>query len=70
MSYNQIPYPRYPTTVERGEVDSLHCNKIYVIGEVALDYVMPTEAIRMRARIISAQRDLNAVEVWKSEQHC
>lgn len=70
MSGNQIPYPRDTTTTERDEVDYLHCSKSYVIGEDALDYVMPAEAIRMRSRVISAQRDLNAVEVRKSEQHC
>lgn len=59
MSGKQHPLPREPSINER-----------YVVGEAAIDYLMPSEIIKMRSRLISAQRHSRTKSEAQSEQRC
>lgn len=59
MNGIQHPLPREPSLNER-----------YVVGEAAIDYVMPSEIIKMRCRLISAQKNSRAKTEAQSEQRC
>ncbi|VYT11006.1 Uncharacterised protein [Citrobacter amalonaticus] len=59
MNGKQHPLPREPSL-----------NEHYVVGEAAIDYVMPSEIIKMRCRLISAQSYSRAKTEAQSEQRC
>lgn len=59
MNGKQHPLPREPSLNER-----------YVVGEAAIDYLMPSEIIKMRSRLISAQRNSRDKLEAQSEQRC